>query len=212
MLIDLHTHTKPWSEDSSLDLPELIQRAKQTGFDAVCVTDHDYFWDKNTLARISQENDFLLLPGVEVNPEEGHILVFGVEKYILGMWHAEFLRRVVDDAGGVMILAHPARRQFYDDNDFNSAVEQYSQKPVSHLVDTVEVLNGRAPERQNRFAQELCHRLNRKGIGGSDAHYNLEIPSCATIFERNISNVSELIAEIKAGRFKAVDLRQNHKD
>lgn len=210
MLIDLHTHTKPWSEDSSLDITELIQRAKQTGFDAVCVTDHDYFWNKDTLARISQEHDFLVLPGVEMNTEEGHILVFGVEKYVVGMWHADFLRRVVDGAGGFMILAHPGRRQFYDDNDFDNTVQEYCQKPISHLVDTIEVCNGRAPESQNKFAQELCRRLNRKGTGGSDAHYSLEIPSGATIFERKVSNVGELITELKAGRFKAVDLRQNH--
>ena len=107
-----------------------------------------------------------------------------------------------------MILAHPYRRNLHSDDDISDAVEQFYPKPFLRLVDTIEVLNGRASERQNKFSQELCRRLNLKGSGGSDAHSISDIPSCATLFERKISNVEELITELKAGRFRAVDLRQ----
>ncbi len=210
MIIDLHTHTKPWSDDSFLDFPELIQRAKQAGLDAICITEHDWFWDKDALAKISQEHDFLVLPGVETNTEEGHLLVFGLEEYVFGMWRAEYLKQVVDAVGGTMILAHPYRRQLNSDDELHAAVEQCCQKPTFRLVDIIEVLNGRASERENKFSHELCCRLNLRGIGGSDAHQTSDIPSCATLFERKVSNVEELITELKAGRFRAVDLRQNH--
>ena len=209
MIIDLHTHTKPLSDDSFLEPAELIQRAKQVGLDAICLTEHDWFWDKDALDRLSQKHDFLVLPGVELNTEEGHILVFGLEEYIFGMHHAKDLKRIVDEVGGVMILAHPFRRQFYDNDDIQEAVERYYQRPIFRLLDTIEVLNGRATERQNEFSRELCRRLNLKGIGASDAHSLPDIPSCATLFERKVSNVEELITEFKAGRFKAVDLRQS---
>jgi hypothetical protein len=208
LLIDLHTHTKPWSDDSNLDIPEVVDLAKQAGLDAICLTEHDWFRDKDTLAKLSQEHDFLILPGVEVNTDDGHFLVFGVEKYSFGMHHTEYLRQLVDEAGGAMILAHPYRRNFYRDDDISIAVEQYYQRPFFDLVDTIEVFNGRASERENKFSQELCRRLNLNGAGGSDAHSTSNIPSCATLFERKISNVEELIAELKAGRFRAVDLRQ----
>ena len=45
-------------------------------------------------------------------------------------------------------------------------------------------------------------------MGGSDAHELKEIPSCATYFEKNIRNLEEMIQELKAGRYKAVDLRE----
>ena len=150
----------------------------------------------------------MILPGVELNIEEGHLLVFGIEKYIFGMHRAEYLKCVVDEAGGVMILAHPYRRQLHSDDDLNDAVERCCQKPIFRLIDTIEVLNGRASPRQNKFCQELCRRLNLNGTGGSDAHSTSDIPSYATLFERKISNVEELITELKAGRFKAVDLRE----
>jgi hypothetical protein len=50
-------------------------------------------------------------------------------------------------------------------------------------------------------------RLNLKNVGGSDAHSLSDIPSCATVFERKIGNVKELITELKEGRFRAIDLR-----
>ena len=108
-----------------------------------------------------------------------------------------------------MILVHPFRRQLHGDDDIHDKVEQYCQKPFFHHVDTIEVLNGRASERQNKFSQELCRRLNLKDAGGSDAHSVSDMPSCATLFERNISTVEELIAELKAGRFRAVDVRRD---
>ncbi|MFC1965390.1 PHP domain-containing protein [Chloroflexota bacterium] len=209
MIVDLHTHTKRWSDDSDIELSELIWRSKQAGLDAICITDHDWFWDKDVLAKVSQEHDFLVLPGVEMNIDEGHhLLVFGVEKYSFGMHHVEQLKHFVDEAEGIMILAHPYRKQLYSDNELRTVVEQFCQNPIFHLLDTIELLNGRGSEKQNRFSQEVCRRLNLKGVGGSDAHSASDIPSCATLFERRIGNVGELIAELKAGRFKAVNLNQ----
>lgn len=207
MIIDLHTHTKPPSDDSFLEPSQLIQRSKQAGLDAICFTEHDWFWDKDALAGLVREHDFLVLPGVELNTDEGHYLVFGLEEYSFGMHHTEYLRQAVDEVGGVMILAHPYRRQYHQGDDIADAVEQYCRSPFFRLVDTIEVLNGRATETQNEFSQELCRRLNLKAIGGSDAHQLSDIPTCATYFERKVSNVEQLITELKAGRFSPVDLR-----
>lgn len=209
MIIDLHTHTRPWSDDSELEPAELIHQAKKAGLDAICLTEHDWFWDKDELARLSQEHDFLVLPGVETNTDDGHFLVFGIERYSYGMHHTEYLKSMVDEAGGAMILAHPYRRNLHREDDIGDVVEQFCQRPFLRLLDTIEVLNGRGSERQNKFSQELCRRLNLKGTGSSDAHSLSEIPSCATLFENKISNVKELITELKAGRFRAIDLRQD---
>jgi predicted metal-dependent phosphoesterase TrpH len=209
MIIDLHTHTKPMSDDSYLEPAELIEHAKQSGLDAICLTEHDWFWNKKDIARLRREHDFLVLPGVEMNTDEGHFLVFGIEEYSFGMHHIVNLKQAVDEAGGVMILAHPYRRQFYQSGDINEAVERYSQRSVFNLIDIIEVLNGRGKEKQNEFSRELCRRLNLKGTGGSDAHKLTDIPTCATYFNRKIRNVRELITELKAGRFRAVDLRQS---
>ena len=209
MIIDLHTHTKPLSDDSFLELSELIDRAKQSGLDAICLTEHDWFWDEDELVKLSKEHDFLLLPGVEINTEEGHLLVFGLEEYKFGMHRTRFIRQILDRVGGFIILAHPYRRQLHEEDDIQTTAEQYSRKTFFRFMDAIEALSGRGTERQNQFSQELCRRLNLKGVGGSDAHQITDIPSYATCFERKIRNVEELIGELKAGRFKAVDMRRS---
>jgi hypothetical protein len=49
--------------------------------------------------------------------------------------------------------------------------------------------------------------MNLKGTGGTDSHAISDVGKCATYFERQINDERELIAEIKAGNFYAVDLR-----
>jgi len=71
MLIDLHTHTFPKSDDSLLSPEELIVQAKRNGLDAVCVTDHDWYWTEGAIDHMSKEHNFLIIPGVEINTEEG---------------------------------------------------------------------------------------------------------------------------------------------
>ena len=100
MIIDIHTHTYPTSDDSMLTPEELIQEAKRIGLDGVCITDHDGFWDPKDVEALSQVHDFLVLPGCEVTTEEGHLLVYGLEKYIFGMHRASFVRDLVEEAGG----------------------------------------------------------------------------------------------------------------
>ena len=209
MIIDLHVHTPPLSDDSTIQLPELVQKAKQAGIDGICVTEHGRFREADELTRLSEEHDFLILPGVELWSDDSHFLVFGLEEYSSGLWMVRKLRETVDEAGGVMILAHPSRRQYSSGADMEAAIERYFRESLLEYVDIVEVINGRSPESANEFSLELCRRLGLKGTGGSDAHSIDDIPSGATFFERDIRSLEELITELRAGRFRAIDLREN---
>ena len=209
MIIDLHTHTRVGSDDSFISIAQLVEKARKSGLDGVCITDHEWFWERETIEELCREHDFLLLPGVEMNTDEGHFLVFGLDKYVFGMHRTGFLKQTLDDVGGVMVLAHPYRRNMYYGEDIETSVARYSQKPVFNFVDIIETHNGRGSEKQSRFSRELCQRLDLKATGGSDAHQISDLPSGATVFERDISSVEELITELKAGRFHPIDLRQN---
>lgn len=209
MLIDLHTHTKPKSEDSDLLPEDLIIQAKKSGLDGICFTEHDYHWNSKDIAQLSEEYKFPIFRGIEISCDEGDVIVFGLNEYKFGMHHAKFVRELVDHSEGVMILAHPFRKRvrFSYTTSISELLNEVSHNYVLDLVDAIEILNGGSRNNENSFAKELSHIRNLKGLGGSDAHTLSDIPSCATEFFRPISSLDDLICEIKHGRFRAVDLR-----
>ncbi len=211
MLIDLHTHTTPRSDDSYLKPDELIAQAKRIGLDAICLTEHDRFWDDEKITELGQRHGLLVLPGVEITTEEAHLLVFGLNKYVFGMHRASSVKRLVDEVGGAIIVAHPYRRHFpigaeAEDERYRPALTRACESPVFAVADAIEVLNGRGSEEENAFSLKISRELNLRGVASSDAHELSDIGSYATFFQRRIGNVQDLITELKAGRFRTQSL------
>ena len=211
MIIDIHTHTFPTSDDSMLSPKELINEAKRTGLDGICITDHDGFWNPSDVLKLSQTYDFLVLPGCEVTTEEGHLLVYGLESYIFGMHRAAFVRDLVSEAGGAIVVAHPYRRVFReaaasDGEAYSEMLDRACRNPVFPMSDAVEVLNGRGSEQENGFAGGIARRLDMKGTGASDAHKLNDVGTFATEFERPVAGLDDFITELRAGRFAPVVL------
>ncbi len=211
MLIDLHTHTQPRSWDSSLTPDTLIELSKAAGLDGICLTEHDYFWDPADVQALARKHDFLVLPAVEVNTEDGHILVYGLEKYEYGMHRIEHLAGMVEAAGGVMIAAHPYRRYMpwyhLEEEKLEQALRRATANGAFGHCVALEKIHGRAADQQNAFSERLCRTLGLPGTAGSDAHQPAHVARCATRFQHKIGDIRQLIAELKAGRFQAVDLR-----
>lgn len=210
MLIDLHTHTSLGSGDSLIRPRELVALAKRNGLDGVCITEHGNIKAEG-VEELAKEHVFLVLGGFEATTELGDILVFGVDSYPRDVSRAAELRRFVEEAGGVMIAAHPFRneitRRAYRMPRDSLTIEEACQREIFRLVDAIEVVNGWSVEEEIIFTQEVSSRLALKGTGGSDAHLPSQIGSCVTIFENTIRTEQDLVAELKAGRFLAVDRR-----
>ncbi|MCH8110024.1 MAG: PHP domain-containing protein [Chloroflexi bacterium] len=209
MIIDIHTHTYPTSIDSLLSPEELIKESKRLGLDGICLTDHDGFWNPDEVLALGREHDYLVLPGCEVTTEEGHLLVYGLSKYIFGMHRASVVKQMVDEVGGVMVVAHPYRRVYRenadkDDASYDEMLDRAARNEVFGKVNAVEVLNSRGSEQENAFSLDVAKRFGLKGTGASDAHKLADIGTFATEFERPISCLEEFIEEIKAGRFSPV--------
>jgi predicted metal-dependent phosphoesterase TrpH len=211
MLIDLHSHTWPRSHDSVLNPNDLVERAKRAGLDAIVFTEHDTLWDEASVREIAERHGFPVLAGVEISTDDGHILVFGIDKYVFGMHRADQLAKYVEAAGGAMVAAHPYRRQMpwyiRNDEEYEQALQRAARNPAYQYCQALEELNGRGSDKENAFAKRLCDMMGMPGTGGTDSHAIQDIGKCATYFEREIRSERDLIAEILAGRFYAVDLR-----
>jgi predicted metal-dependent phosphoesterase TrpH len=211
MLIDLHSHTWPRSHDSVLNPDDLVVRAKTAGLDAIVFTEHDTMWDYKSVEELRAKHNFLVLAGVEISTDDGHILTFGIDKYVFGMHRSKELASYVEKSDGVMVAAHPYRRQMpwfsRNDDEYRAALEKASRNPAYQYVKGLEELNGRGSDKENEFSRRLCEMMQLPGTGGTDSHAISDVGKCATYFEREIRDERELIEELKAGRFYAMDLR-----
>ena len=169
-----------------------MRAARARGLDGVCITEHDDLWPANDMARVAGEMDFLLLRGMEVTTEVGHVLVFGMAQHRPAMATLAELHRIVRDEGGLMFLAHPSRR--------------YGSLPpddLSAVFDSVEVQNGTEGMLQNDNAERLARGLRLPGIGGSDAHSVREVAVCATEFIAPVWDEASFMAALRAGAYRA---------
>jgi predicted metal-dependent phosphoesterase TrpH len=205
-VLDLHCHTVRGSADSQLKPQELLAVARSAGLSACCVTEHDNVWDRHEAERLAAQAGMPFLRGMEVTTDLGHIVVFGLERYVSGIRDPYRLRSVVLEAGGVMIAAHPFRNYLFDPStrtarSASEPLEELAKRPIFGLVDEVEVLNGATAEEENLLAGRVAEHLGFRGVASSDAHSISGIGRYVTVFEREVSTVIDLVTELRAGRF-----------
>ena len=184
--LDLHIHSER-SPDGCMTLPEIVERAKAAGLDGAAVCDHD-----RVLEEVPESADFLLIPGVEVSTEYGHLLGLFVREPVETRRFAEAVERIRGQ-GGIAVLAHP----FEHSRDAGRLV------PIVPLLDGVEVWNSRAdrkiPDANARaaaFARE--HGLRR--FAGSDAHVPREIGRGVTAVETEDRTLDAVKAALLDGK------------
>jgi predicted metal-dependent phosphoesterase TrpH len=84
-------------------------------------------------------------------------------------------------------------------------VEQASKRKVLEFVDAIEVGNGKLSPDENDMARKVAEKLGLPGTGGSDAHRVDEVGKWVTVFEKEIQDENQLVEELHAGRFRAVE-------
>jgi len=208
-IVDLHIHTHPASPCSSVSIEKVVRKAKAIGLDAICLTDHNYLWERKAVEAVKESYDFLILRGNEITTDQGDVLVFGLEKNIRGIIRIEELRDEVLRAGGAMVAAHPFRGFLtFGVGQLGLTPQQAMERPIFRYIDAVEVLNGKVTDRENSFASDVASGIGLPGTGGSDAHEEGEIGIFATGLLQPIQDERDLIEAIRNGQLGPVDLRK----
>ena len=209
----MHCHTGWGSGDTHTDPNLLIRQAKAFGIDGLCFTEHNQLWQHKKAQRLADKHDFALFPGMEVDTDLGHVLVFGLReprRWVTFPSVTE-LRERVDDAGGAMIIAHPFRKRRrpsdhdLENGDARAVVEEALTIKNFELFDAVEVYNGIAGDAERRLAGLFAKRLNKPTTGGSDTHRHMEVAGTYTIFDDDLCNERDLIEAVRAGRMHGSD-------
>lgn len=136
MLIDLHAHSSGISKCCRIPIEQVIEEAKKVGIDGLVLTNHyqknyvtdgdypafaaRYIAEYEYAANLVKNTDFRVFFGIEVTMEQHsgvHMVIYGVdtafltENPMLFDCTQEELYRLVHAAGGILVQAHPMRRQ-----------------------------------------------------------------------------------------------------
>lgn len=198
MLIDIHTHTSRYSGCSILSPERLIHRASQIGLEGLVITEHNHFWSSEEVQELrgrTQSKKLLILRGQEVDTTLGHMLVYGYLKPVRWGIHLAELGRLVHDAGGAVVYAHPYRWGGIPGKVF----EEHSAAP--DLFDALEAYNGNCRADEMAKAVTLAGRLGIPIVGGSDAHSDNMVGLFCTDFPGGIENESDLVNALRKGAF-----------
>lgn len=190
---DLHAHTQ--HSDGTFTMAEAISCCRSQRLDFLCTTDHN----TTTQNELRLEDDFLLIPGVELTTYQGHCNYLGVKHPIsdFRIRNRDDLDRCMDEAisaGAVVGLNHP----FTDCGwDWGFDVP----------YDYVEVWNGPWGRRNDLalawWHGQLCAGRRIAAIGGSDTHKKSQMTRHGhptTHVYADEQTASAILASVKAGR------------
>jgi predicted metal-dependent phosphoesterase TrpH len=193
MKFDLHIHSN--YSDGRASVKEIIQAAKRRGLDGIAITDHDIMKGIPVARRYIKEQklDLLLIPGIEVNTSEGHLLVLGVDKPPHKKMSPEETIDDAHDLGGIANVPHPYHpfRHALGRIPDADAVEVYNSKHLFGLA------NGRAKFEAGRRGMTM--------VAGSDSHFAETVGLGVTEIEAE--DVDSVLEAIRAGRTRILGRR-----
>ncbi|WP_336343763.1 CehA/McbA family metallohydrolase [Halalkalicoccus ordinarius] len=186
--LDLHAHTRFFhGRDRAARAFDpvghrlLVGAARRRGLDGVALTNHDYY---RPLGDPTGEGGVLSMPGIEISTTQGHVVVLGPDPPTRTAPDTLTPQEAVDlahDRGCVAIIAHPFR---------NSTIRETDVE-----FDAIE-LNGKHP-RTWPLVREIAEARDLPLVGGSDAHYPIEVGRAYTRIdaEPNPRAIAEAIRE-----------------
>jgi predicted metal-dependent phosphoesterase TrpH len=196
MWIDTHCHTKH-SYDNWLEPLDLIRRAKSLGLDAIVITEHYSYEASRPVEALARDEGLLLLRGVEIATDKGHLLAYGVEDDGWNTWGRDSwlpLAAVIERIGALGAICVPAH--------------PFREVGVCSLLDdlldlegiaAVETHNGSNLDADNELAIRAARHMRLPSLGGSDCHKTSAVGRCATEFLQPVTGMASFIAAIRAG-------------
>lgn len=182
---DLHVHTE-YSGDSLCEIGKIIEVGRKKGLSGIAITDHDTMEGLEEALKITEDINFLVMPGIEISSADGHILGLGIKNPIPPDLPAKKTVDLIRRENGIAIAAHPF------------CLDPKPFCPLRAEFDAIEIFN---PRRYigNHIAKNYADQSGIPPFAGSDAHSYEEI-GLAGIETKCKSDVNKILKEIKLGK------------
>lgn len=197
--LDPHIHTL--FSHCSISQPEkVIRRAVALGLGAVAVTDHndirgaldamkcaEYLKSKGLIPE-----DFVVIPGVEINSTVGHIGALFVEEDIPIPLTPEEAVKAIHDMGGLAIAVHPYHSTGIKDAIFDAPFDAVETECGSVFGEKLVEMNVGLTSNPKLAGMAK--------MGSSDGHYIHAIASCYTVVqaEPTLESIKQAIIDGKS--------------
>lgn len=163
--IDLHMHTDH-SSDCATPVEVLIETARDRGFGAIAITDHNEISGALAAKEVAKKfDDFKIIVAEEVKTaEQGEVIgLFLQEKIPKGLTMAETISEIRRQ-GGLVYVPHPFDR-LHSVPDYEHLLDMVEE------IDLMEVFNPRvAISSFNEEAERFARKYNIIPAAGSDSH------------------------------------------
>lgn len=199
--VDLHVHT-PASRDAQEQLDkygattpeEVVAAAVAAGLDAIAITDHNTAAWCDPVRQAAAHHDLIVLPGVEISTQEGHLLAIWdedmptatIEDVLskLGISHTDRGRldicagygfaktaRIICESGGLAIAAHADREKGLLRHSVKAHVKSVLLNPALAAVEIVDVATTENVRNQIKGLRDLaCVRSSDVTQPGQSTH------------------------------------------
>ncbi|MCK4318977.1 PHP domain-containing protein [Candidatus Micrarchaeota archaeon] len=158
MKIDFHVHTNA-SVDSSIDVRDLLMKAKKVGI-IPAITNHNKL--------VFPKRTFPYIPGEEIMTEDGEVIGLFLNEEIKSKLSLGETLDKIREQGALSVAPHPF-------SPLRHGIGMHSKG-----VDIIEVFNGRQHPDTDELAERFAKEWKKPIVGGSDAHFLFEFGRCYT--------------------------------
>lgn len=191
---DLHIHTIA-SADGHCTVKDIISKAKEAGFNAIAITDHDTTKSSKEAVALSDEN-LTIIPGVEVSTKQGHVLVLGTTDEFPMNEEVETTIAKAKEKGCLVIIPHPFHR-------FRHAVGLKNMNALKK-ADAIEAYNSRYyVSSSNKKAARVAKKFGKPITAGSDAHSCRFVGYGINLIEAEDNSVASILKAVKEGKIES---------
>ncbi len=185
--IDMHVHSK-YSEDADGTLEEIINVLKKKGLNGVAITDHNSV-EGGFRARQVAPKDFLVIPGVEISTQDGHLIALNVTENIPRDRSVDETVDIILDKGGLPIVPHLFRKM--------SGIKRPNLEYSLKKIPAIEVFNGCSLPKTNIKTAKIARALKLGGTGGSDSHSSAYVGYGYTVIPTTDLSIDSVLTELQ---------------
>jgi len=163
--------------------------ARKKKLDGIAITDHGTMTAVPIALKKAQ--DLIIIPGIEVETADGHILVLGLKESVPKGLNSIEVAEYARNEGCVIIIAHP-----------NVLLHHFNENVIKRIrPDAIETHNAKTVFSGWMIQKniQLANRLGLPQTGGSDSHMHQTVGDMYTVINANTRRVEDVLAAIKNG-------------